>query len=55
LELIITEDLEGARVPSGWGGLMPMYSWQISVSTQLGERLTIVFSGNISSTRQHCI
>jgi len=46
-------DLEGARVPPGWGGLTPMYSRQTSVSTQLGGRPTIVFSGNVSSTRQH--
>jgi len=28
-------DLEGARVPHGWGGLMLMYSRLTSVSTQL--------------------
>jgi len=46
-------DLEGARVPPGWGGLMPMYSRLTSISTQLGGRPTIVFSGDISSTQQH--
>ena len=48
-------DLEGARVPAGWGGLMPMYSRLTSVSTQLGGRPTIMFSGDVSSTRQHSI
>jgi len=32
---------------------MPMYSRQTSVSTQLGGRPAIVFSGDVSSTRQH--
>ena len=48
-------DLEVARVPPGCGWLMPMYSRQTSVSTQLGGRPTIVFSGDVSSTRQHSI
>ena len=34
---------------------MPMYSRQTSVSTQLGGRPTIVFSGDVSSTQQHSI
>jgi len=37
------------------GGLMLMYSRQTSVSTQLGGRPTIVFSGDVSSTRQHSV
>ena len=48
-------DLDGARVPPGWGGLIMMYSRQTSVSAQLGGRPTIVFSGDVSSTWQHCI
>ena len=43
------------RLPPGWGGLMPMYSRQTSVSTQLGGSPTIMFSGDVSSTRQHSI
>jgi len=35
--------------------LMPMYSRQTSVSTQLGGRPTIVFFDDVSSTRQHSI
>jgi len=46
-------DLEGARVPPGWGGLMPMYSRQTSVSTQLGGRPTIMLYSDLSSTWQH--
>ena len=34
---------------------MLMYSRQTSVSTQLGGRPTIVFSGDVSSIRQHSI
>jgi len=34
---------------------MPMYSRLTSVATQLGERPTIVFSDDVSSTRQHYI
>jgi len=44
----IEEDLEGARVPPGWEGLMLMYSRQTSVSTQVGGRPTIVFSGDVT-------
>jgi len=43
------------RLPPGWGGLMPMYSRQTSVSTQLGGSPTIMFSDDVSSTRQHSI
>jgi len=43
-------ELKGAHVPPGWEGLVLMYSRQTSVSTQLAERPTIVFSGDISST-----
>ena len=50
-------DLEGAHVPFGWGGLMLMYSrsWLTSVSTRPGGRPTIVFSGDVTSTRQHSV
>jgi len=34
---------------------MLMYNRQTSVSTQPGGRPTIVFSGDVSSTRQHSI
>ena len=34
---------------------MPMYSRLTSVSTQLGGRPTIAFSGNVSSIQQHSI
>jgi len=53
----IEEDLEGARVPPRWVGLMLMYRRQTSVSTQLGASSklsgyrclpTIVFSGNVT-------
>jgi len=50
----IGADFEVARVQPGWG-MMPMYSRQTSVSTQLGVRPTIVFSGDVSSTWQHFI
>jgi len=48
-------DLEGACVPTGCEGLMPMYSRQTSVSTQLGGRPMIVFFGDASLTWQHSI
>jgi len=48
-------NLKGTRVPPGWGGLMLMYSRQTLVSTQPGGRPTIMFSGDVSSTRQHSI
>ena len=48
-------DLEGASIPPGRRGLMLMYSRLILVSTQLGRRQTILFSGDVSLTRQHSI
>jgi len=47
--------LEGNLVPPGWGGLMLMYCRQTSVSTQLAGLPMIMFSGDVSSTRQHSI
>jgi len=47
----IEGDLEGGQIAPDWGGLMLMYSRPTSVSTQLEERPTIIFSGNVSSTR----
>jgi len=41
-------DWKRPRVPPGWGGLTLMYGRQTSVSTQLGGRPAIVFSGDVS-------
>jgi len=40
------EDLKGARVPPGWGGLKLMYSRLTSVFIHPGGRSTTVFSGD---------